>query len=94
MPGIQRTIVKEARFERELAEIEPRARKADEYISGAEWVLSRDAEEGMPVAQGARTHMLFMAAHDELPGATIYYYYDDHYVYLLSIRLTVQGFGD
>ena len=32
-----RGIVKEARFEEDLAAIEPDAKRADEFIEGAEW---------------------------------------------------------
>ena len=41
-----RTVVYESEFDDELEEIEPEFERADEFIRGTEWVLSRDPESG------------------------------------------------
>lgn len=77
-----RTIVRDARFEAEMREIEGNVQKADEFLLGAETVLSRKPNTGQHL--GAGSHVWF------LPGYTadlaIYYTFDDERVYLLSIR--------
>ena len=75
------------RFERELAELLPNARRADEFIRGAEWCLSRDPESGTQVVHSTPVWYLPI---DEVVGATqvaVYYTFDAERVFFLSIRL-------
>lgn len=83
MPPLRlRTIIRDAVFEAEMQKIEGDVQKADEFLRGAETVLSREPEAGHHVGGGS--HVRF------LPGYTvdlaIYYTFDDANVYLLSIR--------
>lgn len=49
--GKIRTIVRDERFEYEMAKLEPNIRRADEFVEGAETILSRDPEAGCPLAE-------------------------------------------
>jgi hypothetical protein len=75
-----RTIVKEARFEQELASIEPDVERADDFLEGVETILSRDPQCGHRLGE---SHVHF------IPGWTvdlnIYYTFNDDEVFLLSI---------
>jgi hypothetical protein len=75
-----REIIKELRFEQEMAAIEPDVQRADEFLEGAETLLSRVPEIGHRLGS---SHVYF------IPGWTIdlniYYTFNDDYVFLLSI---------
>ena len=76
-----RTIVREQRFESEMARIELSVRRTDEFLSGAETILARMPESGHRLGD---SNVWF------LPGRTVdialWYTFDDNYVYLLSIE--------
>jgi hypothetical protein len=75
-----RTIVREARFERELGAIEPNVERADEFLEGVESILCREPQYGHRIGN---SHVYF------IPGWTvdlnIYYTFNDEEVFLLSI---------
>jgi hypothetical protein len=74
-----RTIVRDERFEYEMAYIEPSVRRADEFMEGAENVLARDPEAGYRLAD---SNVWFVGGHTV--DVALYYTFDDDYVYLLS----------
>lgn len=78
-----RTIVYDERFVSEMAKIEPNVRRADEFIEGAETILSRDPEAGCPV-DGSNVWIVCGHTVD----AAIFYTFDENNVYLLSIEKT------
>ena len=82
-----RGIVKEARFEEELSEIEPDAKRADEFLEGAEWVLGREPRRGTCV--GDDSCIWFLPMHDvsDAPSLIVYYTFNESKVYLLSIQI-------
>lgn len=88
-----RTIVREHRFEEELRRIEPDARRADAFVKAAEWVLSRDPEQGIPLRPGSPIWLLFQMELPDSPPLVLYYRFDDQTVYFLSIVVSPQGFG-
>lgn len=79
MPNL-RTIIREPRFEQEMAAIEPNVQRADEFLEGVETILSRDPQYGHRLGD---SHVYF------IPGWTvdlnIYYTFNDDEVFLLSI---------
>lgn len=92
MPGIRpekmREIIEEHRFSDELQKIIAVAQRADEFIDGAKWLLSRNPEVGKRI--GA-SHVWFLAM-EEIPGVlpvVLYYTFDDNFVNFLSIQETV-----
>ena len=76
-----RTIVRDPRFEREMAAIEPNVRRADEFLEGVEMILSRNPESGYQLDDSS---VWF------IPGHTIdlalFYTFDENHVYFLSIQ--------
>jgi len=79
--GKIRTIVKDERFEYEMAKLEPNVRRADEFVEGAETILSRNPEAGCPLAG---SQVWFICGH--MVDAALYYTFDADNVYFLSIE--------
>jgi hypothetical protein len=86
-PQKLREIVEEAQFATELKAIEKNARKADEFIDGAKWVLCREPRAGIRIG---KTHVFFMPIADSpvVDPVVLFYTYDADHVYLLSIKKT------
>ena len=82
--GKSRTIIRDKRFEREMAEIERNVRRADEFLEGAEIILSREPERGCPL-EGS--NVWFISGHTV--DLALYYTFDEDYVYFLSVQKTV-----
>jgi hypothetical protein len=87
LPQKMREIIEEHRFAFELQALVPRAQRADEFIDGAKWVLSRDPYTGRRIGS---SHVWFlpMKLEDHLP-IILYYTFDDDYVNFLSIQETI-----
>lgn len=81
-----RGIVREARFDEELAAIEPDARRADEFIEGAEWVLAHDPQRGTRVGPESCVWFLPMNDVPDAPSLILFYTFDTKKVYFLSIQ--------
>jgi hypothetical protein len=82
--GKIRTIIRDKRFEQEMATIERNVRRADEFMEGAETILSRQPESGFPLEQ---TNVWFIAGHTV--DLALYYTFDENNVYLLSIQKVI-----
>jgi hypothetical protein len=82
-----REIVEEERFKEELAKLIGDARRADEFIDGAKWVLSRRPTAGTPIGTGV-VHFLSIAESSVADPIVLFYAFDDNYVHFLSIRKT------
>jgi len=83
-----RGVVKETRFEEQLADIEPNVKRADEFVEGAEWTLSRDpTAKGTQVADNSCVWFLPTNDVPAAPSLVIYYTFDEKKVYLLSIQI-------
>lgn len=78
-----RTVVYDERFEYELAYIQPNAQRADEFVNGAENILSRDPEAG---CQLEKSKVWFICGHTV--DTALYYTFDEDNVYFLSIEKT------
>ena len=87
-----RTIVKEARFERELAAIKSDARRADDFVEAAEWVLSRNPYCEYPVEPEPSVVWTYpLDDYSDGTSANIFYAFSDRYVWFLSIiRVTAD----
>jgi len=79
-----REIVEEPQFSVELQELEPDAVRADDFVDGAKWVLSRNPEVGKKIGQ--LVWFLAMARSATGPAMVLYYTFDDDRVFLLSIQ--------
>jgi hypothetical protein len=86
-PLKHREIVEHDQFRDELKAIEQDAKKADEFIDGAKWVLSRGPQSGTRIG---KSHVWFLpiAESSIIEALVIYYTFNDDYVYLLSIQKT------
>ncbi|OGW78860.1 MAG: hypothetical protein A3C51_04405 [Omnitrophica bacterium RIFCSPHIGHO2_02_FULL_46_20] len=81
-----RTIVREKRFEEELAALEPDLKRADEFLRAVEWALARDPSAGEQIPQ-TPVHICSMSSiRGNPPNLVVYYTFNDDYVILLSIK--------
>jgi len=71
--------VRDKRFEDEMRRLSGTVKRADEFLEGAETILSRDPTCGF---QTDSALVWFVAGHTV--GIVIYYTFDDDNVYLLS----------
>ena len=79
--GKIRTIIRNPRFEQEMAHVEPNVRRADEFLEGAETILSRQPDSGYELDN---SKVWFISGHTV--DLILYYTFDENYVYLLSIE--------
>lgn len=87
-PEKVREIIEEHRFTLELAALFPKAQRADEFIDGAKWTLSRDPFSGRRIGN---SHVWFLSI-EQIAGILpiiLYYTFDDDYVNFLSIQESV-----
>ncbi len=77
-----RTVIREHRFEEELAAIEPNARLADQAACGLEDVLSRRPTRGVPLGPDP---LWATPIYTLGPNLLVYYEFDDDTVTLISI---------
>ena len=82
MSELPRQVVRERLFERELRALIQDARKADDFVEAAEFVLARDPEIGSRLEAGI--WFLPMAPIGKVQLA-LYYTFDDATVTLLAI---------
>jgi len=74
------TIVEEDRFATELAALVADPIRADEFMEGAMWVLARKPEAGLKLTEDVWILPML------LQSISLYYRFDDHQVFLMSIR--------
>ncbi len=88
LPAEYREIIEEDRFKQELAQIINEPRRADEFIDGTKWLLTRSPEAGKQIG---RSHVWFIPAHpnQSILQVVIYYTFDSDFVNLLSIQETL-----
>ncbi len=77
----RRTIVYDPLFEEQMAEFEPNIKRADEFIEGAETILSRSPESGFQLEDSS---VWFVPGHTV--DLVLYYTFDENHVYFLSIQ--------
>jgi hypothetical protein len=88
LPVKHREIIEEHRFADELARIITDAKRADEFIDGARWLLSRNPKSGTRIS----TSEVWFLPMEEIPGilpVILYYTFDDDFVNFLSIQETI-----
>jgi hypothetical protein len=83
-----REIIEESQFTVELQEIEPDAIRADEFVDGAKWVLSRNPEYGTKIGQ--LVWFIPMLRSLSEPSMVLYYTFDADRVFLLSIQIAAD----
>lgn len=87
-----RDIVEESQFLTELQELEPDAVRADDFVDGAKWVLSRHPESGTKIGQ--LVWFLPMFRPPSGPSVVLYYTFDADRVFFLSIELAADEPAD
>ena len=81
-----RTTIRTDRFEQALLLLEPDMAVADEYLSGVEWILSRDPLAGYPADDTSTIHTIYIGQESVVfAGFTIFYSFNEEYVWLLDI---------
>lgn len=82
-----RSVIREFHFEKDLAELIGDFADADDFVAGAEWLLSRNPEIGFRTDEGSAVWFLPMAP---IGGeqVALYYTFDDATVWLISIAVT------
>ena len=80
--GRRRTVIRDPRFEAELAAIQPNARLADQAVCGLEDVLSRTPRRGAPIGP---VPLWATPVYTLGPNLLVYYEFDDDTVTLVSI---------
>ena len=86
-----RTIVKDPRFETELSQLIPAIERADEFVSGAEWALSRDPTIGKPIGPNSKVRSLACSTSPGYHPAVIFYTFNDTQVAFLSIQIVEKN---
>jgi len=77
-----RGIRKEPQFEQELLQLGFDPVRADEFVEGAEWVLSRYPDAGTKIAK----NVWFLPIGRPSLGLSLYYTFDEDRVYFLSLQ--------
>lgn len=87
MAKLPRNVIREHHFEKDLAEIIGDIAEADDFVTGAEWLLARNPEIGSPIAVDSTVWFLPMAP---IAGeqVALYYTFDDTTVWLISLAQT------
>jgi len=83
MPLKMRTIVRDAIFEADAAEICGSIKKSDDFLEAVELVLARYPGCGTRLD---KSHVWFLPAHTI--SLVVYYTFDDERVYLISVQET------
>jgi hypothetical protein len=84
-----RQIVESERFTKELKALEKSARKADEFVDGAKWVLCRGPEiVGTRIGKGPVWFLPVAEGAPSIDQVVLYYAFDDESVHFLSIQKT------
>jgi len=78
--GNLRTVIRSKEFDQELSAIEPDVKRADEFIEGAETILSREPEIGHKIGN---SRVYFIAGWTV--DLNLYYTFNEDEVILLSI---------
>ena len=79
-----RRIIREHHFENDLAALIGDFAEADDFVEGAEWLLTQNPKVGLPTNEGSDVWFLPMAPIDG-EQVTLYYTFDDSTVWLISI---------
>lgn len=79
------TIVEEHYFLLQLKKIIHDAKRADEFIEGAKWVLARNPAAGFQISENV--WFLPMTDTPETLAANLYYTFNESCVYFLAIEL-------
>lgn len=88
-----REVIEEHRFSRELKRIIAQEKRADEFINGAIWVLSRDPRKGKRIGSSDVWFLAMQEIPDVLP-VVLYYTFDSEHMFLMSIQETLYPVSD
>ena len=84
-----RQLRREPLFEENLKTIIPGARRADEFLEGAEWLLARDpATCGRQIRPASGVWRMVWNEMANVSPFVLYYVFDDNCVCLLAIEVT------
>jgi len=82
-----REIVEEHTFSAELKALGHDARRLDEFIDGAKWVLSRECAAGTRIGSSV-VWFYSIAVSKAVDPVVLFYTFDKDHVFFLSIRKT------
>ena len=82
---VLRTVREEPLFLEQLAKIEPDVQRADEFLEGVVWLLSREPGYGTQIQTGSSVWAVPAVFSPAMNQLTVYYTFDNNQVYLLSI---------
>jgi hypothetical protein len=86
-----RTIIECELFEEQLKAIEPDARRADEFVDGAKWILCRCPQSGIQIGPDVPV-WYFVTQEGVAPYSLVLYYtFDNDQVWLLSITKVIES---
>lgn len=86
MPDPLRTVIWEREFEQDFVRLRARARRIEDFVNGAEWVLSRDPYQGVQIPHTRTWVLTSRPGVYRLRPVTLYYTFDDSEVHFLSIE--------
>lgn len=78
----RRDVFREPGFDQDLLRLGFDAIRADEFTEGAEWILSRYPDAGTKIAR----NVWFLPIGRPSQGLCLYYTFDEHRVYFLSLQ--------
>lgn len=82
---MRRTVIVSAGLLADLAGLEGKAHRADEFLEGAAWLLERDAEKGRRAWGDAGLYFLQMTGGNGHPTLRLSYAIDSEKVVLLAL---------
>lgn len=95
MVSIPREVIYFKSFEKELKAVVSDAKRADEFLRGAEWIVCRNPRYGTQMAPDSPVWFLPIIDIPGHPSVILYYTFNDRFVGLLSIQtIDLSGVGD
>lgn len=85
-PAKLRTVVHEHQFSAELQDLQPNFSRAESFIEGIEWIVARNPEAGIRVHIDPPIRGLYSRLGPGMKPVVVWYTYNAHCVYLLSIQ--------
>ena len=83
-----RTVIWEPEFEQDFAKVRAKARRVEDFVDAAEWILSRDPCQGVQIPL-THTWILNSRPHTHrLRPVTLYYAFDDDEVHFLAVEFS------
>ena len=86
MPGRLHEVVYEDQFLQDLYSLQANPKIADEFILGAEWILSREQKYGTRITKDSDIWFYPIVDIPNMPSLALFYTFNDRSIYFLSIK--------